>query len=79
LQNNEWQTKQEGKSSLLAPSKHLITAAIYLRSQPDRKTTNPKPFRNFLHKECNKLMLLRRNEAINGLVSLRMGEYKAIN
>ena len=44
---------------------------IYIRNQTEKPHSQHRP-ETLLHKECNKLMLLRRNEAVDGLVSLRM-------
>ena len=44
---------------------------IYVRNQTEKPHSQHRP-ETLLHKECNNLMLLRRNEAVDGLVSLRM-------
>ena len=53
------------------PSRAKMQIAIYLHSQPDRKTTKPTSHHEFVAQICNTLMLLGRNEAVEGLISLK--------
>ena len=54
-------------------SSHYSCDLFTFATRPKNHKTKIFP-QFFLHKECDKLMLLSRNEAVEGLISLRMCE-----
>ena len=67
-----WHTCLPSHMMLAKEGQHNIQLRfIYVRNQTEKPHIQHRP-ETLLHKECNKLMLLRRNEAVDGLVSLRM-------